>query len=81
MAALKAGRTAEARQTFEKLMGERAIPPSIVERARTYMAAIAAAELAQQGAAGDGAGKADAKMDAAKPDGGKTDGGKSGGGK
>ena len=81
VAALKAGRTAEARQTFEKLMGERAIPPSIVERARTYMALIAAAELAQQGAAGDGAGKADAKADAAKPDGGKTDAGKSDTGK
>lgn len=62
VAALKAGRADEARKAFEQLLGERAVPPSIVERARTYMAAIVAGEMAKpaSGETKDGAKPADA---------------------
>ncbi len=46
LAALKAGRLDEARKYMELLLGERNVPPSIVERAKVAMASIVAAELA-----------------------------------
>lgn len=50
VAAMKAGKTAEARQEFEKLMGDRNVPPSIGERARLMMMMLTEAELAKQAA-------------------------------
>lgn len=50
VAALKAGKTAEARQEFEKLMGDRNVPPSIGERARLMMVMLTEAEIAKQAA-------------------------------
>jgi hypothetical protein len=47
VAALKAGNADEARKTFEQLVGEKNVPPSIIERVRVYMGQIAAAELAK----------------------------------
>lgn len=50
VAAMKAGKTAEARQEFEKLMSDRNVPPSIGERARLMMVMLTEAELAKQAA-------------------------------
>lgn len=50
VAAMKAGKTAEARQEFEKLMSDRSVPPSIGERARLMMTMLTEAELAKQAA-------------------------------
>jgi hypothetical protein len=47
LAALKAGQTETARQNFEKLVSDRATPPSIAERTRLMMAMITEAELAK----------------------------------
>lgn len=66
VAALKAGKTDEARKAFEQILGERNTPQSVIERARTYMSAIVAADLGKASppaAAGD---RSDAK-DATKP--------------
>ena len=47
LAAWKAGKTEDARATFEQLLADRRVPPSILERARIVMDAIVAAELAK----------------------------------
>lgn len=47
LAALKAGKDAEAKQEFEKLMGDRDVPPSIAERSRLMLAMLTEAELAK----------------------------------
>ncbi|MDX2203570.1 MAG: tetratricopeptide repeat protein [Hyphomicrobiaceae bacterium] len=47
LAALKAGREAEAKQEFERLMGDRSVPPSIAERSRLMLAMLTEAELAK----------------------------------
>ena len=54
MAALKAGKTSEARAQFEKLISDTTVPQGIAERARIMMGSIVAADLAAkalQGAA------------------------------
>lgn len=48
VAAMKAGKTTEARQEFEKLMSDRNVPPSIGERARLMMMMLTEAEIAKQ---------------------------------
>lgn len=48
VAALKAGKTTEARQEFEKLMSDRNVPPSIGERSRLMMMMLTEAEIAKQ---------------------------------
>jgi hypothetical protein len=45
LAALKAGKTEDARQHFQRLLGDRDTPPSISERARIMMAMLTEAEL------------------------------------
>jgi hypothetical protein len=50
LAALKAGKDAEAKQEFEKLMGDRNVPPSIAERSRLMLAMLTEAELAKAAA-------------------------------
>jgi hypothetical protein len=45
LAAQKAGKTAEARTQFERLLGDRNTPPSIGERARLMLAMLTEAEL------------------------------------
>ncbi len=50
VAAMKAGKTTEARQEFEKLMADRNVPPSIGERARLMMMMLTEAEIAKQAA-------------------------------
>jgi hypothetical protein len=45
VAALKAGKTIEARQQFERLVAERNIPPALAERARVMLSVITEAEL------------------------------------
>src|SRR5499426_4705573 len=45
LAALKAGKSEEARQQFQRLLSDRDIPPSIAERARILMAMLTEAEL------------------------------------
>lgn len=47
LAAMKAGKTQEARGEFEKLLTDRDAPPSIAERARLMMAMLTEAELAK----------------------------------
>ena len=49
MAALKAGKTGEARGLFEKLASDQSVPPGIAERARIVMGSLVAAELAAKG--------------------------------
>jgi hypothetical protein len=46
LAAMKAGKTADARRSFEQLLGERNVPASVLDRVRTYLGMLAAAELA-----------------------------------
>jgi hypothetical protein len=46
LAALKAGQSEEARQQFQRLLGDQGTPPSIAERARIMMAMLTEAELA-----------------------------------
>jgi hypothetical protein len=48
LAALRAGKTEEARQLFEQILADRATPPSIAERARTVMAMLTEAELTKR---------------------------------
>ena len=45
LAAVKAGKTDEARQQFQRLLSDRDTPPSIAERARIMMAMLTEAEL------------------------------------
>src|SRR5262245_48660324 len=45
LAALKAGKTDDARQQFQRLLSDRDTPPSIAERARIMMAMLTEAEL------------------------------------
>ena len=47
LAAHKAGKSTEARQEFQKLLGDRNTPPSIAERARVMMAMLTESELAR----------------------------------
>ena len=47
MAAFKAGRTAEARNHFQRLLTDRTTPPGIAERVRIIVAVMAEAELAK----------------------------------
>lgn len=51
LAAQKAGKLDEARSEFQRLLGDRATPPSIAERARVMMAMLTEAELAKPQAA------------------------------
>lgn len=70
LAALKAGRDAEAKQEFERLMGDRNVPPGIAERSRLMLAMLTEAELAKAGAAPSPAPAAkEAPKDAPKADG------------
>ena len=46
LAALKAGKTDEARTQFEKLISEQSVPAGMAERARIVMGSLVAAELA-----------------------------------
>ncbi len=46
VAALKAGKTDEARKAFEQILAERNAPQSVVQRAQTLMGRIVAADLA-----------------------------------
>lgn len=50
LAALKAGKTDEARAQFEKLIGDQAVPQGIAERARIVMGSLVAADLAKTAA-------------------------------
>jgi len=52
VAALKAGRLEDARKSFEQLLADRSVPPSIGQRAQILMGQIVAAELAQVKASG-----------------------------
>jgi hypothetical protein len=45
LAAVKAGKTEDARQQFQRLLSDRDTPPSIAERARIMMAMLTEAEL------------------------------------
>jgi len=45
LAALKAGKSEEARQQFQRLLSDRDTPPSIAERARIMMAMLTEAEM------------------------------------
>jgi hypothetical protein len=47
LAAQKAGKTEEAREEYQHLLGDRGAPPSIVERARIMMAMLTEAKLAK----------------------------------
>ena len=47
MAAYKAGRQAEARNYFQRLVADRPTPPGIVERARIMMAVLSEADEAK----------------------------------
>lgn len=75
LAALKAGKDAEAKQEFERLMGDRNVPPSIAERSRLMLAMLTEAELskAPAGKAAAPEAKDAPKAAAPKADGGKTD--------
>ncbi len=53
-AALKAGKTAEARSLYEQLLSDRRTPPSVKERARIAMSRIVEAEQGKTGAAAPG---------------------------
>lgn len=53
-AALKAGKTSEARSLFEQLLSDRRTPPSVKERARIAMSRIVEAEQGKTGAAAVG---------------------------
>lgn len=46
LAALKAGKTAEARREFERLLGDRNTPPAVLDRAKIVLGSIIAAETA-----------------------------------
>lgn len=61
LAAQKAGRTEEARDEYQHLMGDRGTPQSIVERARIMMAMLTEAELAKAPPANEPAGADKAK--------------------
>ena len=50
LAALKAGKTEEARQQFQKLLVDQSVPPSLSERARIMMAVLTETELAASSA-------------------------------
>jgi hypothetical protein len=50
LAALRAGRTEEARKTFEQLLADQRTPPSILERARIAMTSVVAADLVKPAA-------------------------------
>jgi hypothetical protein len=50
LAALKAGRTEEARKAFEQLLADQRTPPSILERARIAMTSVVAADLVKPAA-------------------------------
>ena len=53
LAALKAGRTEEARKMFEQLLADQRTPPGIMERARIAMASVVAADLVKPAAGAD----------------------------
>jgi hypothetical protein len=73
LAALKAGRTEEARKAFEQLLADQRTPPSILERARIAMAGVVAADVtkppggADTGAASGEASKSGAAAAAGPP--------------
>lgn len=52
LAAMKAGRFEDARKTFQELLADRKVPPSIGQRAQIIMAEIIAAEVAGKPAVG-----------------------------
>jgi len=47
LAAYKAGRTEDARKTFEQLLGDRATPPAMIERAQVMLNVLTEAETAK----------------------------------
>lgn len=47
LAAMKAGKTGDARKAFEQVMGERNAPQSVIERTRMFMGNLIAGELAK----------------------------------
>ncbi len=47
LAAYKAGRTAEARKTFEQLLGDQGTPPSMVERTQLMLNVLTEADVAK----------------------------------
>lgn len=49
LAALKAGKTDEAKAQFEKLLGDQTVPAGMAERARIVMGSIVTSELASKG--------------------------------
>jgi hypothetical protein len=68
LAAHKAGKTEEARQEFQRLMGDRTTPQGISERARIMMGVIAQADLASAPAVPEKAGEPPAKQETKGPD-------------
>ena len=66
MAAYKAGLTAEARNHFQRLIGDRTAPPGIAERARTMLAVLAEAEQASKPAPATEKSEPSAKPEPAK---------------
>jgi len=58
LAALKAGKSEEARQQFQRLLSDRDTPPSIAERARIMMAMLTEAEMSAPASAAQPAGAA-----------------------
>ena len=50
LAALKAGRTEDARKAFEQLLADQRTPPSILERARVAMTSVVSADLVKPAA-------------------------------
>ena len=54
LAAYKAGNLDEARKQYERLLGDKATPPSMVERAQLMMNVLTEAEMAKGAASGGG---------------------------
>jgi hypothetical protein len=50
LAAQKAGKTADAREEYQRLLSDRGTPPGIAERARVMMSMLTEAELTKAGA-------------------------------
>lgn len=67
LAAWKAGKTEEARATFEQLLGDRKSPPSVGERSRIIMDVIVATELAKPAALTPAPAATETKSEAAAP--------------
>ncbi|HEX2338125.1 MAG TPA: hypothetical protein VHI72_16815, partial [Hyphomicrobiaceae bacterium] len=66
LAALKAGKTNEARQQFQRLLSDRDTPPSISERARIMMAMLTEAVLSTPSSPSSPTGAAPAESESKK---------------